>query len=59
MKRRGKDVAAIVPLEDLVQLEALEDQRDERAAREALAEMTRTGEKPVPWEQVKREAGRR
>jgi prevent-host-death family protein len=38
MHRRGKDVAALVPLEDLAALEALENQRDLAAARKALRE---------------------
>lgn len=59
VQRRGRDVAALVPLEDLARLEEAEDEADARAAREALDEMERTGEKPIPWEQVKREAGLR
>ncbi len=57
VRRRGQDVAAIVPLEDLRRLEELEDRADAEAAREALAEMKRTGRKPTPWGDVKREAG--
>jgi prevent-host-death family protein len=36
--RRGKDVAALVPLEDLALLNELEDRMDLEAAREALKE---------------------
>jgi len=48
-----KDVLALVPMDDLALLEKLEDEADVRAARAALAEIERTGEKPIPWEQVK------
>ena len=36
--RHGKAVAALVPIEDLVRLEALEDQADVAAAEKALAD---------------------
>lgn len=35
----------------------LEDVIDNRAADQALKEMERTGEKLIPWEKVKKEAG--
>ena len=38
LERRGKDVAALVPLEDLALLEDLEDRIDLEAARRALKE---------------------
>ena len=34
----------------------LEDVIDNRAADQALKKMERTGEKPIPWEKVKKEA---
>lgn len=37
--------------------ERLEDEADAKAARRALAEMRRKKQKPIPWEQVKRELG--
>lgn len=37
--------------------EDLEDRSDAEAAREAREEMRRTGEKPIPWEDVKRGLG--
>ena len=40
-----------IPEEEIFQF--LEDVIDGRAANEARAEMERTGEKPVPWENVK------
>jgi prevent-host-death family protein len=57
LQRRGKDVAAIVSIEDLKLLQKLEDRADLRAVRRELARMKATGEKPVPWEQVKKELG--
>jgi len=51
LHRHGKDVAAVVPIEDLQLLEALEDKMDLDAAREALAEKG----KRVKWEQLKKE----
>ncbi len=38
LERRGKDVAALVPVEDLELLERLEDRMDLDAARKALEE---------------------
>ncbi|HEX9637728.1 MAG TPA: type II toxin-antitoxin system Phd/YefM family antitoxin [Acidobacteriota bacterium] len=55
--RRGKPLAALVPVEDLELLEELEDRSDVQAAREALAEMKRTGAKPVPLRKLKRDLG--
>lgn len=53
LERRGKGVAAIVPMEDLALLEELEDRIDLDAARKALAEK---GEN-VSLEDVKRRLG--
>ena len=52
LRRRGKDVVAIVPLEDLARLEELEDRLDVDDAREALAEADR-----IPYERARRELG--
>lgn len=57
LERRGKPAAAIVSLEDLALLEAVEDGEDVKAAKRAIAEMKRKGEKPIPWNQVKKELG--
>jgi prevent-host-death family protein len=57
LRRRGKDLAAIVPIEDLALIEKLEDEIDVRKARRALAAMKRTGRKPVSLEKLKRELG--
>jgi prevent-host-death family protein len=53
LERKGKRVAALVPLEDLELIERLEDEIDVREARKALADKSPS----VPWEQVKRELG--
>lgn len=52
LERNGKDVAALISIEDLELLQLLEDRIDVEAAREALAE----GE-TVRWEDFKREQG--
>ena len=51
--RRGKAVAAVIPIEDLEILEAIEDRVDIEEARKALAE---PGEN-IPWETIKKELG--
>jgi len=53
--RRGRPVAAIVPIEDVELLERLEDEIDLQAARDALADTANAV--PIPWEQVKSELG--
>lgn len=53
LERKGKRVAALVPLEDLELIERLEDEIDVREGRKALAE---PGES-IPFEDVLREAG--
>lgn len=47
LHRRGKDVAAVVPIEDLRLLEALEDRIDLDDARKALAETKKKGVKTL------------
>ena len=53
--RRGREIAAIVPIEDVELLERLEDQVDLDAARAALADLENAA--VIPWEQVKAELG--
>ncbi len=48
VRRRGKDVAAVVPIEDLELLEAIEDRMDIDAARKAMKEKGN-----VAWLKVK------
>ena len=52
LARRGKAVAAIVSLEDVELLEALEDRIDLENARAALTEAEKEG--TVSWEEFKR-----
>ena len=52
LTRRGKELAAVVPIEDVRLLEELEDRLDLEAAREALKE-----EGTISWEEVKAELG--
>jgi len=49
LTKRGKDVCAIVSIEDLKLLEALEDQLDIDMARQALAE---AGEETIPLQRL-------
>ncbi len=57
LRRRGRDLAAIVPMEDLALIEKIEDATDVREARKAVAHMRRTGKKPVTLEKLKRDLG--
>jgi len=57
LRRRGRDLAAIVPMEDLALIEKVEDETDVREAKRALARMKRAGKKPVPLEKLKRDLG--
>lgn len=50
LTRRGKPVAAVVPIEDVEALEKLEDRIDVKEAEKRLA----TGEPRIPWDDVKR-----
>ncbi|MEC4888933.1 MAG: type II toxin-antitoxin system Phd/YefM family antitoxin [Nitrospira sp.] len=47
LKRRGKEIAAVVPMDDLRLLEELEDRIDLVDARAALAETKKKGAKPL------------
>ena len=47
LHRRGKDVAAIISLEDLELLERLEDEQDVKAAKAALREAKKKGTKKL------------
>lgn len=53
LTRRGRAIAAIVPIEDVAYLERLEDEYDIKAAEEARAE----GGEPIPWEDIRKEFG--
>lgn len=47
LERRGKEIAAVIPIEDLRLLEALEDRIDLADARTALAEAKKKGTKSL------------
>jgi hypothetical protein len=53
LKRHGKAVAAVVPIEDLAFLEELEERIDIEDARAALADVKRKG--TIPWNKIKTE----
>ena len=55
IRRHGKDLAALVPIEDLRFLEELEDRMDLEEARVALAETEKEG--TISWEKVKKDLG--
>lgn len=55
LTRRGKEIVAVVPMEDVKLLEALEDRIDLEEARAALSESNKKG--TVSWEKMKRELG--
>lgn len=55
LTRRGKEIAALVPIEDMKLLEALEDRIDLEEARAALSESKKKG--TVSWEKMRRELG--
>jgi len=53
--RRGKEVAAVVPIEDLELIERLEDEIDIREAEKALREAKKKG--TTPLKKVREELG--
>lgn len=55
LTRRGKEVAAVVPIEDMKLLEELEDRIDLEEARAALAEAKSKG--TIPWKKLKADLG--
>lgn len=55
LKRNKKDIVAMVPIEDLKILEALEDKIDILLAKEALA--GQKDEDLVPWDEIKARHG--
>lgn len=57
LTRRGKGVAAIVPLEDLALVEAAEDRLDAEEIRRRVREWERGGRKTVSLEEVARSHG--
>jgi len=57
IERRGAKAVFLVSEEDLELLEALEDRYWAEEGRSALEEFERSGEKPVPWDEVKKRLG--
>ena len=57
LTRRGKPIAAVVPIEDVQLLEDIEDRIDLEEVERVLAEAEAKGEKPIPWERAKRQLG--
>jgi prevent-host-death family protein len=57
LTRWGKEMAALVPIEDMRFLEELEDRLDLEEARAALAEAKANPERPIPWENLKADLG--
>jgi prevent-host-death family protein len=53
LTRRAKGVVAVVPIEDLNLLEALEDRLDLEDIEKALADPE--NKKAIPWEKVKKD----
>lgn len=53
--RKDRDVAALVPIEDLALLERIEDQLDVEVADQALEDPE--NQETIPWEEVKRVLG--
>ena len=56
LEKHDKAVAAIVSVEDLALLEAIENRHDLEAARRTLAEVAEKG--AIPWEQAEAELDR-
>ena len=56
LQRGGKDVAALVPVEDLARLEEMEERLDADEARRRLADPT---DKTVPYAEARRTLGLR
>jgi prevent-host-death family protein len=54
LTRRGRGVAAMIPMEDLELLEAMEDRGDLEEVRRILADPK---EKPIPYRKVRKELG--
>ena len=55
LTRRGKELVAVVPIEDVKLLEALEDRIDLEEARAALLEAKKKG--AVSWSKIKKDLG--
>ncbi|MBI3073649.1 MAG: type II toxin-antitoxin system Phd/YefM family antitoxin [Deltaproteobacteria bacterium] len=54
LERHGKQVAALIPIEDLSALEEIEDRHDSEAARRVLARVASKKEKLIPWSEARK-----
>jgi prevent-host-death family protein len=54
LKRNGRDVAALISLDDLKRLEEIEDRLDYEAGEKSRSRMKARRQKPIAWERVKR-----
>jgi prevent-host-death family protein len=57
LHRQGKNVAALIPLEDLALLEEIEDRLDAEDFRAAKEEWEREGRQTTPLDEVVKELG--
>ena len=57
LHRRGKDIAVLIPVEDLALLEELEDRLDAEDFRAAKEEWERDGRQTTPLDKVVKELG--
>jgi len=57
LHRRGRDLAAVIPMDDLILLEELEDRLDVEEAERILAEAKTKRERPIPWKIAKKKLG--
>ena len=55
LTRRGKEIAPVVPIEDVKLLEEIEDRIDLKEARAALAQVKSKG--TIAWEKIKVDLG--
>ena len=55
LHRRGKNIAVLVPIEDLLLLRKIEDRIDLEDARAALADVKKKG--TIPWKKIKADLG--
>ena len=54
LTRRGKKLAAVIPVEDLEFLQEMEDRLDVLAAEAAEKRAKAKAAKPIPWEKAKK-----
>lgn len=57
IQHRSAGSAVLVSEEDAALLEELEDRADVEAARKALRRMRKRGEKPIPYEEARKQLG--